>query len=396
MKKLLILGGSQYALPLIKTAHELGIFVITCDYLKDNIAHRYSDIYINESVTNKRGILKIAKRFKINGITSFACDPGVETMAFVTNKLKLPSVGPYKSVHILQNKNLFRKFLKKHGFNTPFYKCVSTKGDLMKVAKTLKYPLIIKPVDSAGSKGVSKIETPNEIYNAFALAKNNSRSKKVIVEEFLKSVDNPSDSDCYSYKGKLEFVSFSNQYFDLKSENPYTPAGFIWPSSMELLKQKEIELELQRLLTLLKMNTSIYNVESRYCTNGKTYLMEVSPRGGGNRICEMINLSYGIDLIKRHVMDCVGINNNEGFQLRQSSRICEIILHSNEGGTFYNVEIDQNGTATLLEKNIWVKQGDHIDKFCGANKAFGTVIFKIDDKCTYQDICNKIKVINQQ
>ena len=110
MKKLMLLGGSRYALPVIETAHKLGVYVITCDYLPENIAHRYSDQYCNVSIIDKEAVLKVAKEFQIDGIISFACDPGVVTAAYVAEKLGLPSCGTYESVSILQNKAKFRNF----------------------------------------------------------------------------------------------------------------------------------------------------------------------------------------------------------------------------------------------------------------------------------------------
>ena len=118
MKKLLLLGGSRYILPVIKAAHELGLYVITCDYLPHNIAHKYSDEYRNVSIIEKDKILDLAKSLNVSGIMSFACDPGVLTAAYVAEKMGLPG-GPYESVKILQNKDLFRDFLAKNNFNVP-------------------------------------------------------------------------------------------------------------------------------------------------------------------------------------------------------------------------------------------------------------------------------------
>ena len=119
MKKLLLLGGIRYLLPVIKTAQQMGVYVITCDYLPENIAHNYSDEYHNINIFDKESILTLAKKLKIDGIMSFAVDPGVATASYVSNKLNLPTAGPYDSVVTLQNKGLFRKFLERHGFNVP-------------------------------------------------------------------------------------------------------------------------------------------------------------------------------------------------------------------------------------------------------------------------------------
>ena len=104
MKKLMLLGGSRYLLPVIECAHKLGLYVITCDYLPDNTAHKYSDEYCNISIIEKDAVLECAEKLKIDGIMSFACDPGVVTAAYVAEKMGLPFQGSYTTVSILQDK----------------------------------------------------------------------------------------------------------------------------------------------------------------------------------------------------------------------------------------------------------------------------------------------------
>ena len=101
MKKLMLLGGSRYILPVIKKAHQMGIYVITCDYLPDNIAHKYSDEYVNVSIIDKEAVLKVAREKEIDGIMSFGVDPGVIAASYVQNQMSLPSFGPFESVEIL-------------------------------------------------------------------------------------------------------------------------------------------------------------------------------------------------------------------------------------------------------------------------------------------------------
>ena len=118
-KKLMLLGGIRYLLPVIKAAHEQGYYVITADYLPDNIAHKYSDEYVNVSIIDKEAVLKVAQEKQIDGIMSFGVDPGVVAASYVQNKMGLPSFGPFESVEILQNKAWFQRAmgfrLLKHG-----------------------------------------------------------------------------------------------------------------------------------------------------------------------------------------------------------------------------------------------------------------------------------------
>jgi len=92
-KKLMLLGGSRYLFPVIKKAHALGLYVITCDYLPDNDAHKFADEYVNVSIIDKEATLAAAQERQIDGIMSFACDPGVATAAYVAEKMGLPFQG---------------------------------------------------------------------------------------------------------------------------------------------------------------------------------------------------------------------------------------------------------------------------------------------------------------
>lgn len=392
MKTLMILGGSRYILPLIKKAHEYGVFVITCDYLPDNIAHKYSDLYVNISILDKDKVLEAAKRFNIDGISSFACDPGVVTAAYVAEKLQLPSCGPLVSVMILQNKGLFRDFLTKNGFNVPKMKTYATIEEAINEADDLPYPVIVKPTDSAGSKGVKKVSKAAELKTAVESAFDNSFKKEIIIEEFIESAGCPSDSDCYSVNGDLKFVSFSDQHFDKNSVNPFVPCGFVWPTSMPLNCQKELADEIQRAIKLLKMKSSIYNVETRVSKNGKPYIMEISPRGGGNRISEMLYLHSGADLIERHLKDCLGIEASSELEVKKNVRIGEIILHCNKDGLFENIRMNLDNKNILLEKDLWIKKNTTISSFTGANKAIGTIVLKMGQNDDLENIKNNIEI----
>ena len=287
-KKLLLLGGLRYLLPVIESAHKQGYYVITADYLPDNIAHKYSDEYHNISIIDKEAVLALARELEIDGIMSFAVDPGVVTAAYVQEQMGLPAFGPYESVCILQNKDKFRNFLTQHGFNVPKAKGFSTVEEAMSEAYWYPWPVIVKPTDSAGSKGVTKVDSLAELKPALEYAFEHSLSKHVIVEEFIEKQGASSDTDSFSIDGKLKFVSFSAQRFDAEAVNPYTPSAYSWPSTMTHEEETELTSELQRLLALLGMRTTIYNIETRIGTNGKPYIMEVSPRGGGNRLAEML------------------------------------------------------------------------------------------------------------
>ena len=383
MKKLMILGGSKYIIPVIRKAHERGIFVITCDYLPNNYAHQFSDKYINVSIIDKDKVLDVAKKEEIDGIISFACDPGVITASYVAEKLGLPNVAPYESVCVLQNKNLFRSFLKEHGFNVPWFKSFSNINDAYQNLEHTNFPIIVKPTDSAGSKGVSVVYKKEELFKALTNAFDNSRKKEVIAEEFIVFKGHPSDADTFVENGEIKYFGIDSQLFDKDSINPFTPAGYYWPSEISNESQVLLKSELNRLFKLLKINNAILNIELRENISGKPYIMEVSPRGGGNRLSEMIEYGTKQDIIGKYIEIAVNFEKYKPSQIKQiqfDDGWCLIILHSNKEGRFDSIIINQTIKRYLVDEQIWLTKGDHVSCFSGANQTIGTLIFKFENK----------------
>ena len=259
-KKLMLLGGLRYLLPVIEAAHRHGIHVITVDYLPDNIAHKYSDEYHNVSIIDKEAVLELAQRLQIDGIMSFAVDPGVVSAAYVAEKMGLPFQCSYEAACILQNKSRFRQFLADNGFNVPNARGYSEAGEALKDVDYFNWPVIVKPVDSAGSKGVTRVDDPADLPAAIAHALDCSPSRHFIIEDFLELDGFQSSTDVFTVNGVLFHCPFSDQLFDWNAVNPYVPAIEIWPSTMPQLVQNELRNELQRLFKLLNCKTGIYNV----------------------------------------------------------------------------------------------------------------------------------------
>lgn len=379
-KKLMLLGGLRYLLPVIEAAHRLGIYVITCDYLPDNIAHKYSDEYHNVSIVDKEAVLELARKLQIDGIMSFAVDPGVVTAAYVQEQMELPG-NPYESVCILQNKDRFRNFLTQHGFNVPKAKGFASMEDALAEKYWFPWPVIVKPTDSAGSKGVTRVDRLEDLEPALKVAFDHSISGRVIVEEFIEKQGCSSDTDCFSVDGQLKFVSFSAQRFDEDAPNPYTPSAYSWPSTFTPAQEEELTSEIQRLLTLLGMRTSIYNIETRVGTNGKPYIMEVSPRGGGNRLAEMLRYATGVDLITNAVRAAVGEEVVGVEQKPYKGAWAEVVLHSDKDGIFKELSVNVSAVnAKVVETDLWVKPGEPIRAFKGANDAIGTLVLNFSSE----------------
>ena len=373
----MLLGGLRYLRPVIDAAHRQGYYVITADYLPNNIAHEWSDEYCNVSIIDKEAVLREAARLQIDGIMSFACDPGVVAASYVQNKMGLPSFGPFESVVILQNKDRFRAFLAEHGFNVPKAKGFSSVEEALVDLDWYEYPVIVKPTDAAGSKGVTRVDNLEELKPALEYAIDHSISGHIIVEEFIEKAGCSSDTDSMSIDGKLVFTSFCAQRFDAEAINPYTPAAYSWPSTFTKDQEEYLTSEIQRLITLLHLKTVVYNIEVRVSPNGKPYIMELTPRGGGNRLCEMLRYATGVDMITAITRAMVGDPILEPIaQKPYNGHWAEIILHADRSGIYDRLEISQILPAEIVEEDLWVRRGDHVNPFEGANNAIGTLVLR--------------------
>ena len=183
--------------------------------------------------------------------------------------------------------------------------------------------------------------------------------------------------------GEFRCVSFTSQLFDPGAPNPYTPAAYAMPASMPAWAQAELVSELQRLADLLRLGSGVFNVETRVATDGRAYIMESSPRGGGNRLCEMLRLATGgaTDLVRASVQAALGLSVDElsmpaydGFWFQQ-------MLHSDHAGEFAGVEYAPGfREAHVAEEQLWVAPGARVEAFTAANHAFGSVMLRFGSR----------------
>lgn len=133
-------------------------------------------------------------------------------------------------------------------------------------------------------------------------------------------------------------------------------------------------------MNLLHMNTSVFNIETRITTDGKPYIMEAAPRGGGNRLCEMLRYAMGVDMITAQVRAAVGDPVEPIKQKPYNGHWAEVILHAPKAGTYAGIEIANTLQAEVVERDLWVLEGDKVEAFHGANDAIGTLVLRFEDK----------------
>lgn len=380
MKKIMLLGGSAQQVVAIETAKRLGYYTVLCDYLNDNPGQYVADKFYLVSTTDKEAVLEVAQREKIDGILAYASDPAAPTAAYVAEKLGLPG-NPYESVQILCEKDKFRKFLSENGFHTPKAKGYEQISEAVKdlTGGYFTLPVIVKPVDSSGSKGVVRIDESTEVEEKLNYALSYSRGGRIIVEEFVEKFGYQIAGDGLSVDGKLVFRCFANDHFDEKCENPFVPISASFPYNMPKEVQEKVHNEIQRLISLLNMKTCTYNFDMRIDKDYNVYLMEIAPRDGGNYIPQLIQYATGVDLVECSVKAAMGDAIETRSMVEAQGFWSYYAVHSLKNGVLKSILIDEKFEKEhIVENHILKKVGDTVQVFTGANTTLGILLLKFD------------------
>lgn len=391
MKKILMLGGTMQQIPAIKCAKELGYEVITCDYLENNPGHKLADQYVNVSTTDKEAVCRLAKELKVDGIVAYASDPAAPTAAYVSEKLGLPG-NPYDSVNILTRKDEFRKFLAENGFSVPFARGYDCFESAYSEIEEFKFPVMVKPVDASGSKGVVKISDKSELRAAVEEALSYSRSKRIVIEEFIEKKGYQVSGDGFSVDGKLVFTSYGNELYSGNGTRDYVALGEFWPMLISQEIKDKIDGELQRLISLLGMKTCAYNIEVILDKDDNVYIIELGPRNGGSYIPQLINYATGVDLVKPTLQAAVG---DEFEELKMTDTVgvySNYMIYSTTSGNFDKLWFDEKFEKNnLLDVYCTAGRGDMVYAYQNTSHSLGTIIFRADSVEEMIEITNNME-----
>lgn len=389
MKKVLLLGGNYFQMTATLAAKALGCYVISIDYLPDNPAHKYADEYHNISTIDKEAVLRFAEEKRIDGIVSYASDISAPTAAYVAEKLGLPT-NPYESVLTLTHKDRFRRFMREYGFRMPQGDTFTDEERAFAYCRSLKLPVMVKPIDSSGSKGVTKICSLEEFHAAFAEALSYSISKQVIVEEFIQKMGYQIDGDGFIVDGKIAFFGVMDQHNDLEC-NPHTPIGLSCPSIQKQEFQEKARNQIQKIFDLLDMKMGAFNFEYIIGEDKEIYILEIGPRNGGNLIPDAIKVARDVDLAAYTIKSAIGEDCSGLWEKPIHTCTSSYIIHATKDGIFRGMEIDEAIRPQIVQQALFVKPGDKVEKFRNAAFGVGAMVITFPD---VEVMCEQIDHMN--
>lgn len=388
MKKILLLGGSAQQIVAIKTAQKLGYYTVLCDYLPDNPGQYEADKFYLVSTTDKDTVLEVARNEQVDGVLAYASDPAAPTAAYIAEKLGL-SGAPYHSVETLCNKDQFRKFLIENGFSTPKAKGYASAEDALKEKENFEFPIIIKPVDSSGSKGATVLQTEDGLKNALDFAFSFSRCHRIIVEHFIeKKHPYLIGGDVFIENGKIVLWGLLNCHRD-NCVNPLVPVGKSYPLQLEDEDIQHVKETLSSMVEKLRISNGSMNVELVVDKSNRVWPIDVGPRSGGNMIPDLLGDMFGVDIAEMSVKAAMGaaikgnIHEPNGFYATHN-------LHSNKNGIYKDILFSPEIEPYIYRKYLYKKLGDEVEYFDNAAKCLGIVFFKFPDETTMKKILEHV------
>lgn len=292
MKKLAIIGASYLQEPIVRKAKEMGIYTICFAWREGATCADICDKFYPVSIIDKEQVLEICQKEQIDGITTIASDTATITVNYVASRMGLIS-NPVEYSEIYTNKYKMRRCLMDNGVPSPRF-ALADSADTTPFA-SFQYPLIVKPTDRSGSRGVEKVETPERLEKAIARAQGVSFEHKAIVEEFITGCEVSVES--ISYKGQHTILQMTDK---VTSGAPYfVELAHHQPSALPADVQARIRSIVLYALDALHIRYGASHSELKITESGDICVIEIGARMGGDFIgSHLVQRSTGYDFVK--------------------------------------------------------------------------------------------------
>jgi biotin carboxylase len=381
-KKMLLLGGGHAEIPLIQAAQSLGWYVITTGNAREGLGHPYADKNVFADFSDKDAMLELARSEGVQAVCSGCNDFALLSTVYVCEKLGLPGHDSYATSLEIHHKDKYRALATRLDIPTPCALVVRSVTEFEAAITELAFPIIVKPVDLTGGKGIHRAATPEEARIAYKDACNRTRQDHVVVEEFVQGTNH--GFSAMLVKSKVAFAFADNeQYF----VNKYLVSGANTPSTTAVTGLAKLREYSERIARELNLVDGILHIQYIERDDGTPIIIEICRRTPGDLYIKFVKYATGIDYPKFIVMaetsediSCIADIPTQGFWLRHCIMAGTDIEN---GSTVRDVTFAPEIQGNIVEKFLWYKPGEVItDKL--TYKA-GIVFFKFDTLAEMQD-----------
>ncbi|MBE6015187.1 MAG: ATP-grasp domain-containing protein [Lachnospiraceae bacterium] len=291
MKKLAIIGASYLQEPLIQKAKQKGIETHVFAWAAGDVGEKSADFFYPISIVEKDEILAKCREIGIDGICTIASDLAVITVNYVANALGLIANSMEATIKST-NKHEMRKCFEEHGDPSPKSFLVETAADLE--GKDISYPVIVKPLDRSGSRGITKLESPEGLAEAIENAKAEGFDKHALVEEFAEGDEY--SVEYISWRGKHTFLALTKKY--TTGAPHFIETGHVQPADVTEAVLAQVKAYASHALDSLGIEFGASHIELKIDKDGNIKLIEIGGRMGGDLIgSALVELSTGFDFV---------------------------------------------------------------------------------------------------
>lgn len=363
MKKMAIIGASYLQLPLILKAQEKNIETHVFAWKAGDIGEKKADYFYPISIIEKEKILVKCLEIGIDGICSIASDLANITVNYVANKMNLIG-NPPLCAERSTNKHKMRQCFDKHGDPSPKSIQVKTIDDLKNVK--LEYPIIVKPIDRSGSRGITKLDSEKGLRTAIERAKEQGFQKYALVEEYVTGQE--FSVEYISWKGQHTFVALTKKY--TTGTPHFIETAHIEPVNMDEALLNTIKDVVSKALTNLGILYGASHSEIKISQKGSIKIIEIGSRMGGDCIgSSLVELSTGFDFVGAVIDIALGIKPQINIE---SNSIAAIRFVISEKDIKILEQIKAEHPEILQEENIWKDCGSEVTD---SGSRFGYYIF---------------------
>lgn len=364
MPKILIVGGGIRQVQLLEAAKKLDYFVVLCDMTTECPGYQLADRFYAASTLDYEALLEVAVKESVDGIITNS-EPAMPVVTRLTNELGLVG-NPVDAIDILMSKSRFRDLQQQIGVFCPAHFAASSFPEVIQRLPELTFPIIIKPCESSGSRGVRKIDGFEEcvLEEAFANCKKYSRNGMVVVEEF---VEMPSlttiEGDLFLCNGE---ILWDGLFFTTRASwAPMVPMTYTAPLFLDEGRTEKLKDTLSRLFQSAGAQFGEYNVEGYFNKEGDFFVIEMNVRQGGHEIPLLIKDYSGVDLCKLLVSTAVGDttywDSLKSFQRAYQYAIKQTTF-SPQSGQYDGLYIDDSITKYVARSLECLKEEDQVEQ----------------------------------
>lgn len=287
-KRMLLLGGGHAELPLIMAAQALGYFVITTGNAREGLGHPFANKNVFEDFSNKEAMLELARREHVDVVCSGCNDFALLSTAYVCEKLGLPGHDSYETSLQIHHKDKYRALAERLDIPTP--RAVSVRNRAEFDALHLTFPVIVKPIDLTGGKGIHRAANYEEAVKAYEDAVSRTREDHVVVEEFVTGTNH--GFSAMLVKGKVAFYFADNeQYF----VNKYMVSGASTPSTTSNRGLQLLCEYSERIAAELKLVDGILHIQYIERDDGIPVIIEICRRPPGDLYIRFVQYATGVN-----------------------------------------------------------------------------------------------------